>query len=159
MIIREIKSSEKETYNLLIQKGLTEDPLSFRISANDPTDFPTKDIPDSFTLGAYDANELIGVVSFYRDGADREKLRHKGWLVRTLVSNGRRGKGIGSALIKAVIERARKLDGMERINLTVMSPTAQKLYEKLGFVCFAEEHEAVKYQGKYLTEYQMSLKL
>lgn len=159
MDIQEITYAEKAQYCLYIRKGLAEDQESFRISPNDPQVFPTKDSVDSFTLGAYECNQIIGVVSFDRDGSDREKLRHKGWLVRMLVDSAHRGKGIGSALILALIGRVRTIEGIERINLTVMSSDARRLYEKLGFVCFAEEPEAVKFEGEYFTEYQMSMKL
>ncbi|MEQ8471946.1 MAG: GNAT family N-acetyltransferase [Marinoscillum sp.] len=157
--MKEIRSQDRDRYNQFIQQGLREDAESFRISINDPAVFPTEDTSYSFTLGAFENDQIIGVVSFYRDGGDREKLKHKGWLVRMLVASTHRGKGVGSALIQALIERVRHLEGIERINLTVMSPKAKALYEKLGFVCFAEEPEAVKSGEQYCTEFQMSLKL
>jgi len=54
----------------------------FRITPTDDLNapFPTKDTEDSFTLGAFVGSELARIVSFERDGKDREKLRHKGIL-------------------------------------------------------------------------------
>lgn len=159
MILKEIRSFDKDLYLHFFEQGLLKDKGSFRISINDPSVFPTRDTSESFTIGAFEEQQIIGVVSFYRDGEDREKLRHKGWLVRMLVDPDHRGKGVGTRLIQELIHRVRDLDGLERINLTVMSPRAKTLYEKLGFTCFAEEPNAVKFNEQYFTEFQMSLKL
>ena len=75
--IIEIKSDQIELYKKFLTIGLNNDEENFRITPNDDlnTPFPTKDKVDSFTLGAYYENQLVGVVSFTRDGGDREKLR------------------------------------------------------------------------------------
>lgn len=135
----------------------------FRISPNDPLDIPfaVNSSSDAFTLGAFLKNELIGVVSFKREGSNREKLRHKGLLTRMIVTHQHRGKGIGKQLIEEVIQRAIKLDGIEQINLTVI-PTNEKaksLYEQFGFQTFASEANAIKWKGRYFTEDQMTLRL
>lgn len=157
MIIKEITSSEKEMYCSFFKKGLDSDPSNFRIHVNDPEVFPTKDRADSFTLGAFDDRDLIGVVSFHRDGENRIKLQHKGWLIRMLVGQSQRGKGVGTSLITSLIDRVRSLGTIEQINLTVVSEDARQLYSRLGFEVFAEEKNAVKSDGMYLTEYQMVL--
>lgn len=159
MTIQEIRSDQADAYTHFFQKGLREDEGSFRISPNDPADFPTEDSAESFTLGAYIGSDLAGVVSFTRDGKDREKIRHKGWMIRMLVAREHRGKGIARALVENLVQRARALEGLEQINLTVISPIAKPLYEKLGFEVFAKEERALKYKGTYITEYQMALRL
>lgn len=159
MKIREITAEDQSSYLQLFTEGLKNDSESFRISPNDPGDFPIYNGKDSFTLGAFQKDQLIGVVSFHRDGADREKLRHKGWLTRMLVNREFRGQKIGSLLINHLIQKAKQLEGVEQINLTVISPKALKLYEQIGFIVFAEEQNAVKYQNKYYTEYQMVMTL
>ncbi|HEX8529323.1 MAG TPA: GNAT family N-acetyltransferase [Cytophagales bacterium] len=138
-----------------------EDEANFRISPDDEKDapFPTGDAPDSFTLGAYEGGRLAGVVSFQREGRDRRKLRHKGLLFRMYVDPQCRGKGVGRALIAALLERVVRLGDIEQINLTVVSnnPVARRLYEQFGFVSFAVEKNALKWKGQYYTEEQMVL--
>lgn len=161
--ITELKSDQAEHYKKFLTFGLVNDEENFRITPNDDLNasFPTKDTLDSFSLGAYSDNELAGVVSFTRDGGDREKLRHKGILFRMYVSKDFRGQGIAKKLIEKLIERVKQISDIEQINLTVISnnDNAKKLYEKFGFVTFGSESNAIKWKGKYFTEDQMTLRL
>jgi cyclohexyl-isocyanide hydratase len=159
----EIKSDQIEQYKKFLTFGLVNDEENFRITPNDDINapFPTKDKLDSFTLGAYAENELAGIVSFTRDGGDREKLKHKGILFRMYVSKNFRGQGIAKKLIGELIERVKRNSDIEQINLTVIAnnENAKKLYEKFGFVTFGSERNAIKWKGEYFNEDQMALKL
>jgi ribosomal protein S18 acetylase RimI-like enzyme len=161
--IIEIKSDQIKQYKTFLTFGLVNDEENFRITPNDDLNapFPTKDKVDSFTLGAFSDNQLAGIVSFARDGGDREKLRHKGILFRMYVSKHFRGQGIAKKLIQALLERVKQIADIEQINLTVISnnDNAKTLYEKFGFVTFGSESNAIKWKGKYFTEDQMTLKL
>lgn len=55
------------------------------------------------------------------------------------VSPNAQGKGVGTALIKALIEKARK-DGHSHVGLLVDldNPNAKRLYERIGFVAAGE---------------------
>ncbi|TNE74130.1 GNAT family N-acetyltransferase [bacterium] len=162
-IIKEITSSQLNAYKTFLKTGLLQDSDNFRISPNDDetAPFPTKDQSDSFTLGAFSNQILVGVVCFTRDGDNREKLRHKGILFRLYVAKEFRGKGIASLLIESVIEKVKALGTIEHINLTVIANNARakKMYERFGFVTFASEPQAVKWNGEYFTEDHMKLKL
>lgn len=162
MKIVEIKNGTDFDYRNFFMQGLREHEDSFRISPNDEfqAEFPTRNRSDSFTLGAVSGDgELLGVVSFEREGVFREKLRHKGLLFRMYVARAASGKGVGRILIQKVIERARKLSGMEQINLTVVSANerAKRLYNLFGFETFSIEINAIKYKGKYFDEETMVL--
>ncbi len=161
--IVEIKSNQLSLYKDFLNVGLIEDEENFRITPSDDIDapFPTKDTADSFTLAAYFEDVLAGIVSFTREGADREKLKHKGILFRMYVSRDFRGHGIARALVNALIARVKQLPDIEQINLTVVSDNvfAKVFYEKLGFVTFATELNAIKWKNKYYTEEQMVLRL
>lgn len=159
--ITEIPAEHTEAYKKLVQYSLVHDHACFRISPNDALDIPfsvTK-TDDLFTLGAYLDKELVGVVTFKREGADREKLRHKGVLSRMIVSEKHRGKGIAGKLIEVLIARARSIEGIEQINLTVIPTNARAklLYERFGFETYASEKNAIKWKGQYYTEDQMVL--
>lgn len=45
-----------------------------------------------------------------------------------------RGRGVGDALVSACVERAQAVPGCGRLVLSTQSPTAQRLYERRGFV-------------------------
>jgi GNAT superfamily N-acetyltransferase len=161
--IIEIKSHQLMEYKTFLKIGLLNDEESFRITPLDDANahFPTLNKADSFTLGAYVDGNLLGVVSFERDGSHREKLRHKGILFRMYVSKDFRGKGIAKQLIEALILRVKQLNDIEQINLTVVANNvnAKKLYQQIGFVTFGTEQNAIKWRGKYFTEEQMVLSL
>lgn len=163
IILQDITSNEIDTYKAFLRFGLINDEENFRITPLDDLNesFPTRDTDDSFTLGVYDQDQLAGVVSFERDGKNREKLRHKGILFRMYVAPEHRGKGIAGLLLEAVIERVRNIPDIEQINLTVVdnNDRAKTLYEKYGFITFASEKNAIKWKGKYFTENQMVLSL
>lgn len=161
--ILEMSSIQAGEYKRFFLEGLIRDEESFRISPGDESNapFPTVGRPDSFTLGAYLDGVLAGVVSFQREGRDREKLRHKGLLFRMYVSPEARGQGVARGLIAEVAARAERLGDIERINLTVIAENAgaKRLYERAGFTTFATEAEAIKWKGRYFAENQMALPL
>jgi cyclohexyl-isocyanide hydratase len=163
MEILELPSTQYVEYKRFFMEGLIRDEERFRISPGDEEKaaFPTEDRADSFTLGAYLDGVLAGVVSFQREGRDREKLRHKGLLFRMYVSPEARGNGIAQALIGEVVARAIRLGDIERINLTVIAENAgaKRLYERAGFTTFATETDAIKWKGRSFTENQMVLRL
>jgi cyclohexyl-isocyanide hydratase len=161
--ILEIKSDKIKEYKAFLSVGLLNDEENFRITPTDEltSSFPTKDKDDSFTLGAFIGNQLGGIVSFSRDGFDREKLRHKGILFRMYVAFDFRRMGISKLLIEGLINRVKEIKDIEQINLTVISnnANAKSLYEKFGFVTFCTEQNAIKWKDKYFAEDQMVLKL
>lgn len=80
---------------------------------------------------------------------DRPAMAHGGVLgVGVLPEH--RGKGIGSALIRATMDRARAA-GMTRIELAVREHNARAiaLYERLGFVREGLKRKAVRIDGTY----------
>ena len=161
--IKEIFSTQMEQYKMFLDVALQNNEGSLLITPKDNLNaqFPTNDRIDSFTLGAYVENILAGVVSFTRDGEDREKLRHKGILSTMYVSNQFRGHGIAGALLQEVIKRVKAVPGIEQINLVVVATNsrAKQLYEKFGFEKFGTERNSIKWENRYFDEDQMVLRL
>lgn len=163
MTIRELTSTDASAYQTLMLCGLQEHPESFRISAQDagePMVPFTSSRSDSFTLGAWlDEGQLAGVVSFARE--TQAKLRHKGLLYRMYVRAESSGRGIGRKLVQEVVQRARTIEGLEHINLTVVSLNVQakRLYASEGFTSFAREERGLKMGDSYFDEEQMALRL
>ncbi|MCA9499929.1 MAG: GNAT family N-acetyltransferase [Nitrospira sp.] len=163
MTIRELTSTDMSVYQALMLCGLQEHPESFRISAQDagePMVPFASNHSDSFTLGAWlDGGQLAGVVSFARE--TQEKLRHKGLLYRMYVRGEASGRGIGRKLVQEVVKRARAIEGLEHINLTVVSLNlqAKSLYTSEGFTSFAREERGLKIGESYFDEEQMTLHL
>jgi ribosomal protein S18 acetylase RimI-like enzyme len=93
-------------------------------------------------IAAIDANgTVLGSVTVVRPGTRYAEISREGELeFRMLgVSPAARGRGVGTALTEAVLDRAREL-GVSRVvmsSLDIMT-TAHRLYERLGFTRLAE---------------------
>jgi ribosomal protein S18 acetylase RimI-like enzyme len=161
--IKEIRSQEIESYKMFLANALQNDEESLLVTHKDNANapFPTKDRNDSFTLGAYSENVLAGVVSFARDGEDREKLRHKGLMFTMYVLKEFRGRGIAQELLECLITRVKTIPDIEQINLIVISSNARArhLYEKIGFKKYGTELNSIKWKNKYFSEDLMVLPL
>ena len=91
----------------------------------------------------------------------RSKLRHKATIYAMYVIPEVRLKGVGKSLILEAIGRARKMKGLEQINLGVVVTNieARNLYRRCGFEVYGVEKHALKLNDKYLDEELMVLTL
>lgn len=113
-----------------------------------------------FTLGFFDDSVvLVGIVTFMRE--NNIKTAHKGNVFGMYLVPGVRGQGIGKSLISELIKKASKCEGLEQINLSVVSDNhhAQKLYKSVGFEVYGTERRALKFNGQYYDEDLMVLTL
>ncbi|RJX37625.1 GNAT family N-acetyltransferase [Paenibacillus pinisoli] len=114
---------------------------------------------NQFVLGAYADGQVIGMAGFLRETA--RKTRHKGFIWGVYVKAGYRKHGAGRALIGGILERARQMDGLEQIQLTVvtMNTGARNLYESLGFRNYGLERNALIVNGVRYDEEWMAYDL
>lgn len=157
MIIRVLQKADKAIYSELWRNALLEQDEYFRISIEDePTpQIQTKFSNESFTLGAFINNDLVGTVSVERDV--RAKLKHKALLFRMFVHSTAAGKGVGKALLNEAISRAKSIQDLRQLYLTVLdgNERAIHLYTSAGFETFANEPQSVKIKNKFIDELQM----
>ncbi|MCM3726436.1 GNAT family N-acetyltransferase [Neobacillus cucumis] len=113
----------------------------------------------NYTFGAFDHNELIGVVTLLQE--ERKKIRHRANIFAMYVTPNKRGQGAGKALMTAAINKAKEIEEVEQINLNVTASNqgAKQLYTKLGFQAFGLEKNALKIDGKYYDDAYMVLHL
>jgi RimJ/RimL family protein N-acetyltransferase len=73
----------------------------------------------------------------------------------------KRGQDLGKSLLLELISKAKNCNGLEQLNLTVVSDNepAKKLYKSIGFEVYGVEKNALKFNGKYFDEDLMVLKL
>ena len=88
---------------------------------------------------------------------DRPLYAHSGMLGMGVVA-AHRGRGIGEALIRAALEKARA-KGLTRVELAVRAGNtpARALYEKLGFVLEGVQRNAVRIDGRFEDQLSMAL--
>jgi RimJ/RimL family protein N-acetyltransferase len=166
MNIRVLHESDAQLYQKLRLSSLKINPEAFGSTYERELKFsletvaerikPTK---DKFVLGAFDASGLlVGIVAFVRENGF--KTAHKGNVYGMSVAPEMRGKGLGKSLLLELIIRARDCEGLEQINLTVVSEndSAKKLYKFVGFEVYGVERNALKFNGQYFDEDLMVLK-
>ena len=166
-MIRRLKKNDVEAYRNLRLAGLKEKPQYFGASIKDEEKTTDKIYLDGFgignkiffVLGKFVGRELVGVIGFRRFTLGN--VNHKAALWGMYVTPDHRKKGYGADLVAAYLERARKINGLEVIQLAVESKNrfAQRLYGKYGFKRFAKEMEGLKVDGKYFDEIWMKVKI
>lgn len=92
-------------------------------------------------VGAFSAASLIGIGGITRE--PREKLRHKALLWGMFVAPDAAGKGIGEAIVHALIAEAQGF--VQSLHLTLLdgNSRAQALYERCGFTLYGREPASV----------------
>ena len=114
---------------------------------------------DSFTLGAFRGDQLVGAITCERD--PRSKVRHIGHLVGTMVHADEMRRGVGGALLDALIARAAADDELQQLTLTVTAgnDAAERLYARAGFVHYGTLPRAIRVGGRFLDKHHMVLNL
>jgi RimJ/RimL family protein N-acetyltransferase len=113
----------------------------------------------SFTLGAFRGDRLVGAISCERD--PRSKVRHVGHVVGTMVRVEEQGRGVGRALLDALIARASADDELQQLTLTVTAgnASAERLYARAGFVRFGTLSRAIRVGERFLDKHHLMLSL
>lgn len=160
--IRELTPADAKEYRRVRLMALQVNPEAFLSVAEDFVKRPMTQIrlqlkgnvesPDVMVIGAFDDAKLVGMMGFLR--APQKKSRHKGDVIAVFVDPAVRGRGVGGQLLDALVTEAQAMDGVEQMNLGVMSmnTAAIALYESRGFVKWGHEPRSTKWQGEYHDE-------
>ncbi|RKP57967.1 GNAT family N-acetyltransferase [Cohnella endophytica] len=167
MITRILQESDAQLYQEVRLSGLKTNPEAFGSTYDRESNFSLDAVKerirpnkDKFVLGAFLENgTLSGIVTFVRETGI--KTSHKGNVYGMYVTQEMRGKGLGRVLMLELIREARECDGLEQLNLIVVSnnESAKKLYRSVGFDVYGVERRALKYNGQYYDEDLMVLRL
>ena len=111
----------------------------------------------SFVVGAFAAGTLVGMMGFYQE--QPLKRRHKGWIWGVFVHPEARGRGIAKMLMLEVIRRAKAIDELDMVLLTVGvgQPAPRALYVSVGFRSFGTEPGGLKIGAEARDEENMVL--
>jgi RimJ/RimL family protein N-acetyltransferase len=166
MTIRTLTPTDVEEYRALRLAALREQPPAF----GTPTEKEEKlaleavalrlqESEDTYILGAFSEDILVGTIRFSRFEEANEK--HRGFIAGLYVRPEFRRSGFARALANEVLVRAGQDTGLRRIHLTVVTAqdAAIQLYRSLGFCVYGTEREAFSNQGKFYDEHLMELLL
>jgi RimJ/RimL family protein N-acetyltransferase len=162
--IRQLTPDDAAAYRELRLRGLREHPDAFTSSYEEDREKPLaaterRLAPDGAdcVYGAFAGGTLAGVAGLSRER--RAKNRHKAVVFGMYVAPEHRKLGIGAALLRNVIDRARHEPGLEQLELTVTETNvvARTLYEKAGFRSFGIEPRAIRVGDTYFEKNHMIL--
>ena len=114
---------------------------------------------DSIIFCAELEGKLVGVMGFLREKST--KTKHSGVIWGVFTKPSARGQGIGKKLLQAIIDHARNCEGLAIINLTVITENqaAIALYEKMGFIAWGTQPDALRDGEKSYDELWMSYRI
>jgi RimJ/RimL family protein N-acetyltransferase len=166
MTIRTLTPADLQEYRVLRIAALHEQPPAFGTPAAKEEKLALEAVAsrlqeseDTYILGAFSDDILVGIIRFSRFEEANEK--HRGFMAGLYVRPDFRRRGLARALANEVLERARRDPGLRRIHLTVVTAqdAAIQLYKSLGFRIYGTEHEAFSNQGQFYDEHLMELLL
>lgn len=157
MELATLTADHAERVRALRIRAATEYPSAFSASPADEAALSVEQVasqlaagpPNSFTLGALDGGELVGLLTLMR--YLRPKVAHKAMLGGMYVVSEAHGRGIGRALLAHTLGFARALPGLETITLavTVGNAAARALYQRAGFIGYGVEPRYIRVGSEY----------
>ena len=154
--IRSLTPDDAAAYQAVRLRSLQEHPEAFGSAYEDELNRPLsavaerlQPLPERFTLGAWRADQLVGIVTFNQ--AWGRKVCHRGGVGGMYVAREARGLGIGHALMTELIECTSRVPMLEEIILavTVGNVTARSIYLAAGFQPAYVEKRYIKVADRY----------
>lgn len=162
MTLRRLKPDDLKAFRALRLAALRHEPAKFGTSASreasEADAFFALRINQSRVFGVFDSGALIGTAA-YSVSSD-PKRAHKGRVWGLYVEDRARGQGHGLALMRRLIQTARR-EGLVTLILSVTGadPVPMRLYRGLGFEVYGTEPRSILVEGKAYDEVMMRLEL
>lgn len=168
MEIRILGPEDAEVFSRIRLEGLQKDPDAFGALYEEErkrTDDEWKErlsnaqSGESGFFGAFVEGEIAGIIGFFRHKGT--KARHKVSVVSMYVREASRGTGVAAGLMQAELAHLRALGDVDQVQLAVVTsnPAAIRFYEKMGFLPYGFEKQALKAGDRYVDETHMYLLL
>ena len=163
---KELKAKDWREFQKLRLEALQECPdnfaSSFEEEVKNTEEKLIKILDDNYIIGAFDHDDLIAMVAFYKLNF-RRKIEHKGIIWGLYLKKTYRSNGIASELLNENIisEVFTKSCNVLQVQLSVNTKNikAINLYKKHGFIIYGTELESIKIGNNFHDEYLMYLKL
>lgn len=170
VVIRRFNAADVPAYLSIRREMLLNAPWAFGSSPEDDRGLDPRAVQErvesaeSAIIGAFDREGgspegLCAVAGVGRE--PKRKARHLATIVGVYTRTACRGQGLGRRVVTAAIDLARAWSGVDLVQLAVSehAPEARRLYERLGFVAWGVEPEALRLDGRAYAEIHMKLRL
>lgn len=113
----------------------------------------------STAFGAWDGEDLVGTVAI--EYSAKPKTCHAALVVGMYVRPGGRTRGVGRALMEALVAAARRRPGLMRLTLTVTegNEPALRLYRSVGFSAWGVQPMAIRTASGFRGKVHMGMDL
>lgn len=135
-MIRLLEPDDVDLFRRIRLEALRMEPDAFASTAEQWEALPEEEwrrrLTDNPVFGAFDGNEIVGLMGLWPERA--VKTAHRATIIMVYVRSDRRGGGFAKALLAAVNDYARQ-NGVRQLELTVSAenPAAVRFYEREGF--------------------------
>ncbi|HST59189.1 MAG TPA: GNAT family N-acetyltransferase [Longimicrobium sp.] len=156
MTVRRLAPADAEAFRALRLRGLRESPEAFGSTYEEEVDRPLQATVDvlagatgSAVFGALDDDgTLLGIGGVHRES--KRKAMHRAGIWGMYVVPEARGRGLGRALLAALVDHARGLEGLHRLELgvTTTNTAARGLYVAFGFIPYGVQPDAYRSDGR-----------
>ncbi|HCC06842.1 MAG TPA: hypothetical protein DEP72_01570 [Clostridiales bacterium] len=164
--IRELTVDNTSEFYSLVLESSKEVPNNFSYTYEEIKEMSTEEFTkkflikksvDDFVLGAFEQEKMLGFIQLKT--SKRDRLKHKGEVSKLYISSNNRGKGVAKKLLEKLIQIAKKIEGLEQLNLMVVSENIQaiNLYLKCGFRIYGIEKNSMKFENIYTDALCMQL--
>jgi len=163
--VRRLRPGDAPSYRALMLDAYARHPDAFTSSPTERSALPlswwqarlaVEPLAKEIVFGAYTGEGVLcGATGLSFE--TREKARHKAQLFGMVVLASHRAHGVGAALVQAALAEARSRPDLRLVQLTVTqgNVSAQRLYERFGFVPFGIEPMAVAVGEGYVAKVHM----
>lgn len=159
--VRLLGPDDAAAFQALRLEGLARHPCAFAASHDEEVGQSLADAAGRLArqpvFGGFDGAGLVGVAGFAIPPL--AKKRHKGLLWGVYVREAARGRGLGRALVGAVIEHARAHVVQLHAAVVTTNHPARRLYRSLGFSTYGLEPRGLACAGRYYDQELMVLML
>ena len=159
--VRRLGPEDAAAFQTLRLEGLMRHPWAFAASHDEEVGQSLAEVAGRLerqpVFGGFDGADLIGMAGFAVPPL--AKKRHKGLLWGVYVREGARGRGLGRALVLAVIEHARAHVVQLHAAVVTCNDAARELYRSIGFATYGLEPRGLACDGQYFDQELMVLML
>ena len=166
LTVRRLTRDDAQPMAALRREALDAAPLAFGSTPEDDRFGSIQAVEDALApqdhravFGLWQGATLQGMVGVH--GEQSVKERHKAYVWGMYVRPEARGRGGGTQLLQAVVAWARRRPDVLQVHLSVTdaADAARSLYRKAGFVEWGIEPRALSWQGEFVAERHLVLRL